>query len=74
MPSRLRSETITTGTMPKKTGDGALPTTITAAKIAPGDREEELKEADNRCLGTFLYENDVDNGPLLTIPMQYRAK
>lgn len=41
-------------------GDGALPTTITAAKIAPADREEELNKACSRGLGTFLYENDTE--------------
>jgi hypothetical protein len=54
-------------------GDGALPTMITAAKIAPVDRDEELTQAESRGLGAFLFENDVQNGPLLTIPLRYRA-
>jgi hypothetical protein len=55
-------------------GDGAQPTTITAAKIAPPNCEEELKKACGRSLGTFLFENEIENGPLLAIPMRYRTR
>jgi hypothetical protein len=55
-------------------GGGALPITINAAKIAPADREEELKKGSSRGLGTFLYENDTENGPLLAIPRRYVAR
>lgn len=54
-------------------GDGAAPTTITAAKIVPSVREEELEFANYRILGSFLYENEAANGALLTIPARYRA-
>jgi hypothetical protein len=68
----------TTGTTQKRY-DGSLPTTITNAKMVPDEATTDhyLIEGgplhQRMKLGLFLYENEPETGPLLTIPDQHRT-
>ena len=59
--------------------DGSLPTTITSAKMVPDEAttDHHLIEGgplqQRMTLGSFLYENEAETGPLLTIPDQHRT-
>jgi hypothetical protein len=60
--------------------DGSLSTTITNAKMVPGGtvvgpfHDTVVTKTQEMTLGTFLYENEEETGPVLPIPDLHRTE